>query len=336
MDSLKFISDHGVPVLVADSTITLRDRIGHWKARWNIRRMNLRVTPGLYALGEPSAQSPVFASANYKMSFDLLRMNLKGTAAWILVLDTKGVNVWCAAGKGAFGTENLVRRIRESQLDKFVTHGKIILPQLSAPGVAAHAVKKASGFSVVYGPVRASDLPAFLATGNAATPEMRRVNFTFADRLVLVPVEFVSALLYALPLMVVAVILAGITRQGYFPAVALLRGVPAALCIAAAVFAGAVVAPLCLPLLPGRAFSVKGFFAGLLAVAGLYAWNKQLGPAWFFIVPAIASFLAMNFTGASTYTSLSGVRKEMRIALPAQIAGVVVGGVCGIMELLTR
>jgi acetyl-CoA decarbonylase/synthase complex subunit gamma len=32
----------------------------------------------------------------------------------------------------------------------------------------------------------------------------------------------------------------------------------------------------------------------------------------------------MNFTGASTYTSLSGVRKEMRWAVPVEIA---MGGV---------
>jgi hypothetical protein len=30
--------------------------------------------------------------------------------------------------------------------------------------------------------------------------------------------------------------------------------------------------------------------------------------------------MAMNFTGSSTYTSLSGVKKEMRIAVPVQIS----------------
>jgi acetyl-CoA decarbonylase/synthase complex subunit gamma len=33
----------------------------------------------------------------------------------------------------------------------------------------------------------------------------------------------------------------------------------------------------------------------------------------------------MNFTGASTYTSLSGVRKEMRWALPMEIGAGIVG-----------
>jgi acetyl-CoA decarbonylase/synthase complex subunit gamma len=43
------------------------------------------------------------------------------------------------------------------------------------------------------------------------------------------------------------------------------------------------------------------------------------------MIPAVASFLGMNFTGASTYTSLSGVRREMRVAVPLQILGAVAG-----------
>ena len=69
--------------------------------------MNYKVDPGLYALGAPDADSPVLVSANFKMSFDLLREALPGRNAWILVLDTDGINVWCAAGKGTFGTEEL-------------------------------------------------------------------------------------------------------------------------------------------------------------------------------------------------------------------------------------
>ena len=37
--------------------------------------------------------------------------------------------------------------------------------------------------------------------------------------------------------------------------------------------------------------------------------------AWMLIIPAISSYLAMNFTGASTYTSLSGVKKDINEVL---------------------
>ena len=110
--------DVNVAVLSASRELTWRDRVAHWKARWGMGRMHMSVTPGLYRLGAPDRQAPVFVTANYKLSFDALRSNLAGLDAWILVLDTKGVNVWCAAGKGTFGTEELVRRVRQTELDR--------------------------------------------------------------------------------------------------------------------------------------------------------------------------------------------------------------------------
>ena len=123
------------------------------------------------------------------MSFDRLRKELAGFDAWILVLDTKGINVWCAAGKGAFGTGEIVHRIEATGLAGLVSHRTLILPQLGAPGVAANEVLKKSGFRVIYGPVRASDLKVFIEAGMKATKDMRAVKFDFMDRLVLTPVE---------------------------------------------------------------------------------------------------------------------------------------------------
>jgi acetyl-CoA decarbonylase/synthase complex subunit gamma len=44
--------------------------------------------------------------------------------------------------------------------------------------------------------------------------------------------------------------------------------------------------------------------------------------AWFFVVTGVSAFLAMDFTGASTYTSLSGVKREMKWAVPFEIGAV--------------
>jgi acetyl-CoA decarbonylase/synthase complex subunit gamma len=117
---------------VVDSRLPRQDHVGSLKARFGIGRMNYRVDPGLYALGRPDESAPVLVSANYKLSFDYLREALPGRTAWILVLDTNGINVWCAAGKGAFGTEEVVRRLRSSGLEKLVKHRRLILPQLGA------------------------------------------------------------------------------------------------------------------------------------------------------------------------------------------------------------
>jgi len=176
------------------SELVWPDRWGNIKARWGVGRMEYKIDPGLYALGTPDNNSLVFVSANYKMSFDLLRQALVGRSGWILVLDTQGINVWCAAGKGTFGTEELVRRIELSGLKKIVTHRKLILPQLGAPGVAAHKVKQISGFSVQYGPIRAEDLPAYLDAGFKTTEQMRIKTFSLKERAVLIPIELVEAM----------------------------------------------------------------------------------------------------------------------------------------------
>lgn len=295
------------------SDYTRADRLAAWKARWGIGRLGYKIKPGLYSLGEPSAASPVFASANYKLSFDALRRNLKDISAWLLVLDTKGINVWCAAGKGTFGTLELTRSIMETGLPNLVTRKSIILPQLGAPGVSAHRVKAYTGFSVVYGPVRAEDIPEFLRLEEKATPEMRKVNFGLWDRLVLAPVQLVIFGKYLLPLSIL-LYLAGLKAD--------------AVLTVGALFAGGILLPALLPWLPGRSFSVKSAAAGLALTAAL---SPFLGLDAFrlcasaLIYAPVASFIGLDFTGASTYTSLSGVKKEMRAALPLQAASLLVG-----------
>lgn len=310
------------------------DVLGTWKARWGVGRMRYTVEPGLYAVGNPGAESPVLISANYKMSFDRLRSELGGLDAWILVLDTKGINVWCAAGKGTMGTDGLISRVRSSGLDRVVSHHTLLAPQLSAPGISAHKVKSATGFRVVYGPVRAADLPEFLASGMRATPEMRRVRFPLRDRLVLSPMEIVPGMKYALPLAAAFFLISGLGRDGYSLARATEVGSPSVILLFSAFLGGAVLTPALLPWLPGRAFSVKGASIGL-ALSAILSYHALNGPglfdgmlitlSWIILMPVLSSFVGMNFTGSSTFTSLSGVKREMRVAVPLQIAGAALG-----------
>ncbi|MBM4352713.1 MAG: acetyl-CoA synthase subunit gamma [Deltaproteobacteria bacterium] len=315
------------------TSLTSRDRRDAVALRWGIGRSAYTVPPGLYAVGSPSAESVVLVSANYKMSFDRLRRELSGIDAWILVLDTKGINVWCAAGKGTFGTDELVNRVEAADLGQVVSHRRLVLPQLGAPGVSAHEVRKRSGFQVVYGPVRAPDLPRFLSAGMKADPEMRRVRFGLADRAAVVPVEIVQGAGYALLIAALFVILGGLGPDGYRLDHVLSVGIPDAILVLGAFLGGSLLTPLLLPFLPGRPFAWKGMCMGLLVTLALWAALHGLPgtpgalalAAWLTMGSALASFLAMNFTGASTYTSLSGVRKEMRFAVPVQVVAVTAG-----------
>lgn len=294
--------------------------------------MRYTVIPGLYAVGNPDNSSPILVTANYKLSFDKLRTALPGRNVWILVLDTNGINVWCAAGKGTFGTVELTTRIESSRLAEVVSHRKLILPQLGAPGVSAHNVKRLTGFQVVYGPIKAADLPAFLDAGWRATPAMRLKTFPLSERIALIPVELVAALKAFALIAPIFLLLGGVGGPHEYWDSVLSHGSFAVLGLSTALLAGVIVAPLLLPLLPGRAFSLKGASVGLFLALlytiyhGLHFGSPAAGLeilGWFLIIPAISAYLAMNFTGASTYTSLSGVKKEMRWALPIQaVAGI--------------
>lgn len=320
--------DAVVPLISA--RLNINDFLGAVMVRWGINRDKYRVNPGLYAIGTPDADCDVFVTANYKLSFDALRKSLAGMNGWILVLDTKGVNVWCAAGKGIFGTKELVSRIKLTSLDKIVNHKRLILPQLGATGVAAHKVKEETGFNVHYGPVRATDIKRFIDDGYRADKKMRKVTFGFKDRIKLIPNDFMYGKYYLLGAMAVLFIISGIAASGLSYRNFSGDGGPAILNIFLAYVAGIVITPIALPVLPVRQFSQKGFISGAL-IFSVLTLLKFTGDnifeivSWFLIITTISSFLAMNFTGSSTYTSLSGVKKEMKFSVPFQIGFAVVG-----------
>jgi hypothetical protein len=322
------VMETSVPVVSAE--LNMKDFLGAVMVRWGINRNNFRVNPGLYAVGSPDSKSDVFVTANYKLSFDHLRKNLYGMNSWILILDTKGVNVWCAAGKGTFSTKELVKRIGIASLDKIVSHRRIILPQLGATGVAAHKVKEESGFNVQYGPVRASDIRRFVTDGYRADRKMRRMTFTFMDRIKLIPNNFMYGKFYLLGAMILLFLVSGLSRDGLSYINYKEAGGRTLLNVFLAYVSGIILTPLLLPYLPSRLFSLKGFFAGSLVFL-ILLWMKLTGNdmlemiSWFLIITSISSFLAMNFTGSSTYTSLSGVKKEMKISLPVQIGFALIG-----------
>jgi hypothetical protein len=316
------------PVPRITSVLTQADRLGTVRVRMGVRRGDYRVPPGLYAVGQPTTDSPVLVTANYKLTFDSLRRELSSTAAWILVLDTRGVNVWCAAGKGTFSTDELVRRVEAAALAQVVSHRTLIVPQLGATGVAKHLVHQACGFTVVFGPVRAEDVPAFIAAGRKATPEMRRVRFRLRDRAAIIPVEAAVAWHWrTLVAAIIAAFLAGfaghhlLSPANYGIRLGIVYGL-----MLLSIIAGGVLVPLALPLIPGRAFSAKGALVGAVLAAVAVVVLRTTLPVLaligvFLAVTATSSYVAMNFTGSSTFTSPSGVQKEMRRALPLQITG---------------
>jgi len=284
-------------ISIVSAALTNRDRRGSFRSRVSGFRMRYRVDPGLYAVGNPDENSPVLISANYKLSFDKLRSSLEDTNAYILVLDTNGINVWCAAGKGTFGTEELIARIKETDLGKLVRHRRIVAPQLGAPGIRAHVILKET------------------------------VRFTLAERLVLIPME-ISQIWKAFLLYTCAVlVLFGLQPNGILFREAVFGGYHFIFLGLLGIFTGSVLTPVLLPILPFRAFSLKGLVIGAAASLLYYLFvlkettpGPWLVPVIFLLFPVISSYLALNFTGATPFTNMSGVKKEVKAAVPFYIA----------------
>jgi len=329
------------PVEIVSTRWRLEDYTGMIAVRIGINRMNYAVKPGLYAVGKPSADSPVLVSANYKLSFDILRRELAGHNLWILVIDTKGVNVWCAAGKGTFGTMELSRRVMMTGLSNIVTHRTLILPQLGAPGVSAHMVKSFCEFAVIYGPVRAKDISRFLSGGLKADPRMRRVSFNLADRVTVSWLELALLTPKGIIISLLLWLLLSINKNGFSPATGLTASAWLIALLWLTTLTGTVLSAALLPYLPGKAFSLKGgvtgFIVTLLFLVVIRHPLSVLGISSLLLLSsALSAFLALNFTGSSTFTSLSGVQKEMKYSIPVIIAMTAAGTLLGLVDLLRK
>lgn len=307
------------------------DTWGMIKSRLSAFRMNYPVPPGLYAVGDPTKDSDVFVTANYKLTFDTLRRELKGLDAWVLVLDTGSINVWCASGKGTFGTDELVHRIAAVKLDSVVSHRRLILPQLGAVGVNAAAVRKRTGFRVSFGPVEARDIQAYVRAGYKKTPDMSTIRFSMLDRLVLTPME-INPAMKKYPWVAAGILLVfGLQPTGILFERAWTGGLPFLLLALLSVFTGAFVTPLLLPYVPFRSFAVKGWVVGMLAtlaatrIVDITAVNDRLLLITAYLLfPALSSYVALQFTGSTTFTGMSGVKKELRIGIPIYIGAAAV------------
>lgn len=158
---------------------TLTAWIVSYMARW----LPHRSPPGLFAVGNPGASSPVLVTANFTLTVKRVRRALAGQDVWLLVANTEGINVWCAAAGGILTEHRIIDAIKISRLSEKVTRREVILPQLSAPGVDRDAVKRETGFRCRFGPVYARDLPAYLDARKKKTDAMRRFDFGPRHRL---------------------------------------------------------------------------------------------------------------------------------------------------------
>lgn len=309
---------------ILDTKLQRIDQLCNIAARLGIIRDDYKVPPGIYAIGSPDKKSPVMVTANYKLTIDKLRIELKGMDIWLLVIDTKGVNVWCAAGKGTFSTEEIIYRVKKHKLNQLVSHNQLILPQLGAPGVSSYEVTRLTGFKAIYGPVYAKDIKEFISNNYNVTEKMRSVDFGLMERVVVSPIEVIMSIKY-IPFIYIFFLFMQLLSNGHEGMIqALVSSLMNTVPYVIALFIGTLLFPILLPILPFRMFSMKALVLGVLwssivvKFSYVFHYNSRFltNASNSLLLTSIISFLAMNFTGSTTFTSLSGVKKEVLTMVP--------------------
>jgi ubiquinone/menaquinone biosynthesis C-methylase UbiE len=175
------------------------------------------IEPGIYESGNPNEESPIIVTANYEFTYIKVMRDLKGLDAWVLCVDSNGINVWCAARGNDFGNIQLLEAIEATGL-KYVTQKKILLlPQLSAGGVAIPQLPKYSEkfpFRVRYGPVWSKSIPQFLNENPVKKPDrMKLAKFTVYHRIRagITHISFLFRKIFILPLIGLVILLSILT-----------------------------------------------------------------------------------------------------------------------------
>jgi ubiquinone/menaquinone biosynthesis C-methylase UbiE len=243
---------------------------------------------GLYRVGHPDPKAPVLVTGNYELTVRRLVRELDGRAdCWLLVANSRGINVWCAASGGHFTAEDVIAALKSSGVMEVVDHHALILPQLCATGIDGWKIRKETRWGVHWGPVRAHDIPAYLAARRKKTDEMHHVQFPLRDRLEMTTVAF---FFYGMILAILALIF-------WRSSLTLLLGLMALISYFYGVF---------LPWLPGRDGLAKGVTLAGLTLAGLWGWSIGWGhltaPSllyWSLGLGYLAFFIGGEFQGMS-------------------------------------
>jgi NAD-dependent dihydropyrimidine dehydrogenase PreA subunit len=179
----------------------------------------LRVLPfpcktGLVTVGNPDRNSPILLTGNFRLTVERVKRAIGGIDAYLLVANSRGVNVWCASTGGILTNHDVISVLKTSGIEDLVDHRQIILPELAATGIDGQVIQKRTGWKVVWGPVYARAIPRFVHDSLRKTREMRTVTFPWPQRLEM-------AVAWAFPISLLALGVFPLWREGVLPLIVL-------------------------------------------------------------------------------------------------------------------
>lgn len=240
---------------------------------------------GLYAFGNPDKNSPLMVTTNYELTMYRVSDVLKDLDCYLLVVDGKGINVWCSAGAGHFTVQSILDGIQLSPVNELLAHRKLILPQFAGVGICCDELRERSGWSPRFGPVYIRDIKAYLDGNMKKSDAMHDAEFGLIQRIemavgatfiyifVLVCVMLfinVQALLILIPVVYLQSILYGIISPRFPFKSGLLIGSSYALCTALLLFLSKIIFGI-------GSLSTQLTYGIPLIIAAFYLPNEFMG-----------------------------------------------------------
>jgi ubiquinone/menaquinone biosynthesis C-methylase UbiE len=286
--------------------------------------------PGLYVIGKPNQNSPVLVTANYFLTVQRVKRALASLDSYLLVADTKGINVWCSARGDHFTAEEVADIVKTSRIEELVNHKQLILPQLSAGGVDHLEVKNLTGWTARFGPNYAKYITEYIQTGRK-TKAMREVTFTLVQRLEasVQHAFFISWKLLKYPIIILTLLT--LFFQFLFPWELLLLEL---------VF---IVWAMCLSLgalfyaIPTSSFLIKGMIFGAMGsiASSLFLWSGSIPNVdlfnWSLGMFALGVFITMDFSGMTPISNPRSIEREYMRMIYILVTAIILGAVTNIL-----
>ncbi|SDG26865.1 acetyl-CoA decarbonylase/synthase gamma subunit [Methanolobus vulcani] len=127
-------------------------------------RKPVTVDPGMYKVGEPTADSPVLVTTNFALTYYTVESDIASNKidCFLWAIDTDGIGVEAAVAGGQLTAEKIKKGIEESGFDlkKDTTHNTVVIPGLAAR--LQGDVEDATGANVMVGPADSGRIPGWM------------------------------------------------------------------------------------------------------------------------------------------------------------------------------
>jgi len=127
-------------------------------------REPIQMEPGIYEFGNPTADSPMFTTTNFSLTYFSVAGEIEssGVPSWLLVTDSEGMSVLTAWAAGHFDAERIAKDVKKFGVADKISHRKIIIPGLVAVIMGETEEELGEEWEVMVGPKEAMEIPLYL------------------------------------------------------------------------------------------------------------------------------------------------------------------------------